>query len=165
VPSDALGIAIVQAYTWLTAYEGLLPREVLEQRVERLPVRAEQMAVSIENGERFIVALSRGTVVGFAVWYPRARSEEYPSDGEIGALYVLKGFQGRGIGARLFHLCRAALAESGCSHFLANCLQGNPAAHFYVRMGGSAAAQRRDTLVGGAEIIEDVFRFPALSDP
>ena len=159
VPSDAAGIAIVQAYTWLTAYAGLLPQRILDLRIDGVPRRAEQMARSIEDGEHFIVALCADAVVGFAVWYPNARSEVFSGDGEIGALYVLKGFQGRGIGAELFRMCRQALAEAGCAHFVVNCLQGNPAAGFYAKMGGSAVGERRDVLSDGTEITEDVFRF------
>ena len=158
-PRDAPGIAIVQAYTWQTAYAGLLPQSILDRRIADVARRAEQMADSIERGERFMAAVWADTVVGFAAWYPKARSRDFPGDGEIGALYVLKGFQGRGIGAELFRLCREALGKEGCRRFLVNCLQGNPAAGFYEKMGGAAAGRRTDTLADGTEITEIVYRF------
>lgn len=86
VQGDALGIAIVQAYTWLTTYAGLMPDEVLRSRVERVPAQAEYYVTQIPQNDCYLVAECAGTVVGFGV-YCAARNEAYPDDGEVQAIY------------------------------------------------------------------------------
>ena len=159
VPEDAPGIAAVQAYTWLTTYTGLIPREAIDRRVAELPARAERFEASIEQGERLFIALDGPTVVGFAGWTHEARSEAFPEDGEITGLYVFRGYQGMGIGKTLFGMCAEAIKAAGRSDIIVNCLRGNPAAGFYRAMGGEMAGVRTDILRDGTTVEEYVFRF------
>lgn len=39
---DALGITIVQVYTWKTTYEGVMPDEMINIRIEELRERADK---------------------------------------------------------------------------------------------------------------------------
>ena len=155
---DAVGIAIVQAYTWLTTYAGLLPDEVLQSRVESVPVRAQSYAEQIPKNDSYIVAECGGTVVGFAA-YSAARNEDYPDDGEVQAIYVLKGFQRQGVGRQIFERCLFELREKGYSHVILNCLDGNPSLGFYQKMGGVIVGERMDALGGGHMITEKILRF------
>lgn len=43
IPSDALGIAIVKAYTWKTTYTGLIPNELINTRIDELKNLAEKI--------------------------------------------------------------------------------------------------------------------------
>ena len=159
VAEYAAGIAAVQAYTWLTTYHGLVPQQVLDDLVDALPARAERMEETLERGGHICVALDGRTVVGFASWTEQARSDAFPEDGEIMGLYVFKGYQGMGIGRRLFEICAGNIRAAGRSSVIVNCLRGNPAAGFYRRMGGEMVGLRTDTLRGGAVLEEFVFQF------
>ena len=158
IPLDSTGIAIVQAYTWLTTYAGLIPDDVLSARVDRVPQQAEYIAARIGQGDVYAVAVCGSAVVGFAC-ASSSRNESFPKDGEIQGLYVLKGFQGRGVGKSLFENCARKLRANGHEHLIVNCLEGNPSEKFYLRMGGSEVGTREDALRGGHVIREKIIRF------
>lgn len=159
--ADAMGIAIVQAYTWKTTYTGLMPEEMLQLRLRTLEQTAQHIEDGIRAEGRFFVAECGGAVVGFARYGP-SRDARWPADGEVEALYVLQPFQGRGVGRALFARCQAELRRGGFAQMLVNCLEGNPALAFYEKMGGVPAGSRTDAVAGGV-ITERVLRF-ALGD-
>lgn len=157
VPEDALGIAIVQGYSWLTTYAGLMPETALQERIQGIPQRAEQWAMTLSQETCGYVAVVGQTVIGFAYYGPSLNAN-YAEDGEIYALYLLQPFQGSGTGKALFAACRMELGKQGFEHFIVNCLQENPAAGFYEKMGGVTVDTRQDEL-GSGIITEDIWRF------
>ena len=157
VPEDALEIALVQGYTWLTAYAGLLPEAVLRERLRGIPRKAGQWAGELAGGKRGVVAVAERTVIGFAYYGP-SLNEDFSGDGEVYALYLLQPFQGLGAGKKLFAACRTELGKQGYCRFIVNCLRENPAAGFYEKMGGVAVGTRQDAL-GDGVITEDIWRF------
>lgn len=157
VSEDALGIALVQGYTWLTTYAGLMPEGVLQERLRGIPRRAEQWREERLQGKRGYVAAVGQTVIGFAYYGP-SLNKDFAGDGEIYALYLLQPFQGAGTGRKLFAACRAALKAQGYCHLIVNCLQGNPTAGFYEKQGGKIVGIRQDVL-GNGKITEDIWRF------
>lgn len=156
-PEDALGIAIVHMYTWKTTYTGLIPEDFLDRMVLNTPQRAEQWKADIEKGSTCFVAETMGTVVGFASCGP-ARGADAAAMGETYGFYILKPFQRRGIGKRLFLECMDALREQGHSRMVVNCLRGNLSLSFYQAMGGQITGQRQETIPGGL-LTEDVLEF------
>lgn len=148
-PEDAMGIAIVQVYTWLTTYTGLMPRETIQWRVDSLRQAAEIQGQAIVDGKRFLVAECGNAVVGYAMYGP-SRWEAFPHDGEIRALYVLKGMQGLGIGKELFTRCAEDLRRDGYAGMVILCLEGNPCMGFYRSMGGVVTGRREEPVPGGS---------------
>lgn len=145
VPRDALGITIVNVYTWKTTYTGLMPDEVIDARIAELTVRAEKCRADIEKNDNFMVAAVGQTIIGFCC-FGASRNQAYQDSGEIYAVYVLRGFQGTGAGRALFSACVKELTARGCSSLIVNCLAGNPSLGFYRHMGGKAVAQRQDEI-------------------
>ena len=47
--SDARGIVEVNTYTWLTTYKGLMPDEILDNRVKTIEDRVSKTANSIRE--------------------------------------------------------------------------------------------------------------------
>lgn len=134
VPEDALGIAIVNSYTWKTAYTGLVPDALIDQRIAELIPRAGKILEGIERGGHYLVAVDGDTVVGFCM-FGAFGEPEYPGAGEVYALYILTGFQGTGIGKRLFMEACETMKAEGYASVIVNCLDGNAAFGFYRRMG------------------------------
>lgn len=159
-PGDALGAAIVNVYTWQTAYAGLLPQEMLRQRILGLTRNAAGTRRWLENGGAGLVAEESGAIVGMCL-YGGCRSDEYPGGGEITALYVLDGFQGQGVGKALFRAAVRRLRAAGYTSMVIHCLCGNPSLEFYRHMGGTVTAQREDR-IGGAALQTDVVYYPDL---
>ena len=155
-PEDALGIAIVHTYTWKTTYAGFMPDTFLDRMIMNTPKRAEQWKADIENGTGCFVAAIGETVIGFAA-YGAARKPGVRK-GEVFGLYILKPFQRKGIGKRLFQACMQALREMGFTRMTVNCLQGNPALLFYQAMSGQITGSRQDAIPSGF-ITEDVLEF------
>ncbi|MPM28006.1 hypothetical protein SDC9_74523 [bioreactor metagenome] len=156
-PNDALGITIVNIYTWKTTYSGLMPDDAIDLRIAELKERAEKCKADIEQNNNFIVAEVDHTIVGFCV-YGKARNDNFKESGEIFALYALKGFQGMGIGKALFLAGVNELRIRENTSMIINCLQGNPALEFYKHMGGKIAGQRQDE-IKGKKITEDIIYY------
>jgi len=155
--SDALAIAIVTVYTWKTAYSGLMPDALIDNRIASLRDVATTVRTRIEETGSYWIAESDGCVVGFCCLGP-SRDTFYEAAGEIYALYVLTGFQGLGIGGALFSAARKELADKGYSEFVVNCLVGNSASDFYTKQGGDFHRIRTDRY-GDTDVDESVFVF------
>lgn len=155
--ADALGIAIVSAYTWKTAYSGLLPEEMLDRRLLDLPKQAENMKQGIMDNGNYIVATVDDTVIGFCAFCSPCRNPDYADSGEIGALYCLKGFTGYGIGRALFEVAVKELVQRGHKTMIIDCLRGNPTLGFYEHLGGRVVAEREVVRVDHRRIEDIVF--------
>lgn len=94
------------------------------------------------------------TVIGFC----RYGKSDYGDYGEIHALYVLKGFNKKGIGRKLFEAAKEEINKMGFKHFRINCLKGNPTLDFYIHMGGKITGEFENEIVGHT-IKEDVLFF------
>lgn len=157
VPEDALGITIVNVYTWKTTYPGLIPDKVIDSRIAELIERAEKCRIDIEQNDNFFVAAIGHTIIGFCC-YGISRNKIYNTSGEIYALYALKGCQRLGVGKELFSAGTNALKDRGYTSMIINCLYGNPSLEFYQHMGGKIVAQRQDT-IKDKSITEDILYF------
>lgn len=83
--SDALGISIVNVYTWKLTYAGLIPDEVIDKRIKELKFLAEKKRATMEIDNDFIVATVDNTIVGFCS-YGKSRNELFNKSGEIKAV-------------------------------------------------------------------------------
>ena len=156
-PKDALGISIVNTYTWKTTYFSLIPNYIIDSRIDALKSKAEKCKSDIEQNDNFIVAVIDDTVIGFCT-YGTSRNEVYKESGEIYALYVLKGYQGENIGKQLFIAGKNKLIDKGYSSIIINCLKGNKSLGFYEHMGGKIVGERHDC-IDGYNMSEDILYF------
>lgn len=151
---DALQIAIVNVYTWKTQYQGLVPDEVIDFRIENIEHSANNIESRINEDGQYFVAKKDNTVIGFC----RYGKSDYGDYGEIHALYVLKGFNKKGIGRKLFEAAKEEINKMGFKHFRINCLKGNPTLDFYIHMGGKITGEFENEIAGHI-IKEDVLFF------
>lgn len=142
--ADAEAIARVHVLSWQSAYQGLLPDEMLanlsiEQRTKQWAQWLQESSeTQVLVGVQAVIPGGRHTehVVGFVCGGPeRTGNPEY--DGEIYAIYLLPTAQGQGLGRRLFQALQTLLQESGLSQQLVWVLSSNQSAcAFYARLGG-----------------------------
>ncbi len=156
-PEDALGITIVNVYTWETAYGGLVPEEMIDRRIADLLPRAEKTRLGIEQDGGYLVAAEGRTVVAFCMFGPY-RDGNHTGLGEVYALYTLAGYQGRGAGKALFTAAVEKMRAQGLNGVVVNCLRGNPALGFYLRLGGTVVGSWTDES-SGCHLEGDVIRF------
>lgn len=161
VPEDALGITIVNVYTWKTTYTGRMPDAVIDSRIKELPIRADKCREDIEKHDHRIVAAIGNTIIGYCA-FGTARNTKYKNSGEIYALYVLHGYQGMNIGKALFIAGIKALFLEGFDSMIINCLQDNPAIEFYKHIGGKIVGQRQEVFEGHP-ILEDIVHYENLN--
>ncbi len=124
------GRAYVHYTAWEETYRGLMPDAILDRR------SLEQCLEIAQNyPENTLVAVHEGRVIGFACYLAEARPQ-YTSRhdaAEIMALYVLREFQGYGVGRALMEACLDRLDRPDVALMVLN---GNEnAIAFYRRMG------------------------------
>ena len=138
--ADALGAVHVQA--WREAYTGLIPDEVLAGLD---PLRRAAMWHGLIGGRGGVqIAEQGGAIVGFGSARPQPDAS-LPFSAEIGALYVLRAAQRRGIGRRLMAMMARYLLDRGHASASLWVLEANaPARRFYEALGGRIITIREE---------------------
>lgn len=131
-PADREGRAFVHYTAWRETYTGLMPDVVLEAHTLE---KYRDLANTYRSNT--FVALDRDKddrVAGFACFQRKARDfVSVPDAAEITALYVLREYQGLGLGRMLLEQCVEMLHRDKIALFV---LKGNEnAIRFYEHMG------------------------------
>ena len=140
---DARSVVEVNAYTWLTTYKGLIPDEILENNIKSIEERIPKSANSIRTKNNVYVAQIDDKVVGI-MGYGKSRNEEYNNSGEIYYMYVLKEYQGLGLGKKLFMTGIKELIDQGYDSMVLNVLEGNKTINFYEKYNGKKVGEKHD---------------------
>ena len=159
---DAETIGHIHVETWRDSYAGLLPDDCLVRMSAE--IEGGRWARALRRGERALVAeLDAGAMVGFGSC-GRAANRMLPFSGEVFTLYVLPGYQGRGIGRALLHGLFETLGSAGYGSAVIWVLQANPSRYFYEAMGGRHVADREER-VWGRLIGQAAYGWESLSIP
>lgn len=140
---DCDTIARVKRAVWETTYRGVYPEEKLDGF--DIPVQAEKFRKLLaDQNIQLYVAVEHGEIVGYMSCGERAR-EPFFGMQEIGLLYVLREYQGLGVGRALFEIGRGAIRGDGHAEFIVACNKYNIAAQgFYLAMGGAVVLTDAD---------------------
>jgi GNAT superfamily N-acetyltransferase len=150
-PADAGQIARIDVESWAEAYGAIMPAEYIERR--RMVRRAAAWHLSLERGETVLVAQTDRRIVGFG-------SLQGP---EIGMLYLLPAYQGRGIGRLLFRRILEEVRDAGhAAAWLWVLVNNHAARRFYVANGGKMLFSR--PVPGMPPLVEARYRFPLPPD-
>lgn len=155
---DAHAIATVLVASWRTAYQGLMPDEVLAGL--SIPAR-EQFWFDVLSAPpprtTTLLATMGATVLGFASSGPPLVAEDSdPATGDLYAIYVDPDVWGHGVGAQLHATALRRLRSGGFDRAGLWVLEGNERAlRFYRREGWIDAGRSRiDADLIGAELTE-----------
>ncbi len=154
-PSDAHPIARVHVDTWRTTYTGIVPAEYLAglSYRDRESRWEEILAIDQPTSSNFVAETEGGDIVGFAGGGPEREGDKNYL-GELYAIYLLEGYQRKGVGRRLVSAVAQRLLVDGFSSMLVWVLQDNhPACRFYESLGGGRAGRKTIT-VGGTDLVE-----------
>lgn len=150
-PADREGKALVHHTAWRETYAGIMDPRVLAWST---PEHCREMAERYP--ENTLVLLDRAQndrVAGFACYLHRAREfVSVPDASEVTALYLLREYQGQGLGRLLLENTLARLPGPRTALFV---LEGNDrAVGFYERMGFRLTGHALHETINGGEITE-----------
>lgn len=159
VPGDAHAIAAVHVTTWRDAYAGLLPDDVLDgldvdERAETW--RGRLVTLPDDSSGVFVLVFELdGEVRGFVSGGP---GRDGGPGGEVYAIYVDPGSQGRGAGRQLLQAAVECLAGAGFAEARLWVFADNhPARGFYESQGWRPdGTEQQWTYPGVSESLTDV---------
>jgi len=155
--NDAEAIALVHVNSWKETYRGLMPVHVLDglSVEQRTLVWSNRLNDPHDPYHRVLVAEAKGRTVAFAS-YGKELTNDPDHQGELFAIYVLKEFQGQGIGASLVRNVVDGLQGLNITSMLVWVLADNPYRKFYERLGGVFLREKVIEL-GGASLKEKAY--------
>lgn len=154
VLSDSEGIAAVQIQSWWETYQGIMPQERLDgMSTER---STKHWQANISGAFTVLVAEVGGRIVGFL-----SGGDNYPYEGcetglgnacdcELGALYLLQDFHGRGIGKALFKRFAELMKQEQRQSMIVWVAEKNQSTGFYAAIGGKLIDRKLLMICGEA---------------
>ncbi|OIK10663.1 GNAT family N-acetyltransferase [Bacillus sp. MUM 13] len=132
--TDAKGIAKVHVESWKITYADIIPDRYLNNLVYE--GREKLWKENIPNSEVFVAENEEGEIVGFSSG-GKERSGKYPDyKGELYAIYILKEYQGNGLGKLLIKAIVQELHKNNFPSMIVLVLADNPSRLFYETLGG-----------------------------
>jgi GNAT superfamily N-acetyltransferase len=158
-PEDAPAIARVHVDSRRSTYPGLMPEAYLAslsyERSEAFWTR-----ILTSGGLVFVAVDDDSRVFGFASGGPQ-RDAKFPYSGELYAIYLLAGDQGRGAGRKLVQALMGALRAAGHTDMLVWVLAANPSRGFYEHLGGKPVGAQQVEM-GGVAVEEVAYGWDSI---
>jgi GNAT superfamily N-acetyltransferase len=134
---DVQAISKAYAESWKTTYEGLVPEVFVKGMTVEAAVKifTDSLQPNQYSYFLYVAETSEGRIVGFADG-GKERSHPESGMGELYAIYLLKEFQGQGMGKGLFQAGVQSLIRSGMTNMIVWVLEQSPYRKFYESMGG-----------------------------
>ncbi|WP_313805405.1 GNAT family N-acetyltransferase [Cytobacillus sp.] len=152
--TDAKGIAKVHVDSWKSTYANIVPAEYLNNL--SYESREQMWTNAIPYGGVYVAESNDGRIVGFSKGGKERSGTYIGFDGEIYAIYILKEYQGKGIGTALVKPIIAEMNGMGINTMLVFVLEDNISRQFYESLGG----KKIDTVeveIGGKKLSELVY--------
>ncbi|WPP35147.1 GNAT family N-acetyltransferase [Bacillus sonorensis] len=154
VLADAKGIARVHVDSWKTTYANIVPDDYLQGLTYE---KREQIWIkNIPLGGVYAAENNEGEIVGFSSGGAERSGKYSGFDGELYAIYILKEYQGHGIGKALFKQIIDEIKGMGLRSMIVLVLKENVSRLFYEALGG----QKIDAIeveIGGRKLSELVY--------
>jgi ribosomal protein S18 acetylase RimI-like enzyme len=163
VLTDAKGIAKVHVESWKTTYSNIVPADYLNNLTYE---SREQIWINnIPNGGVYVAENNEGEIVGFSSGGIERSGKYKGFDGELYAIYILKEYQGQGIGTALVKPIINEIIRMGLNSVLVLVLEDNNSRLFYEALGGKKvdtvevqiAGKKLSELVYGWDDIRNIF--------
>lgn len=154
---DAKEIIEVNVKTWITTYKGMIPDRILQIKMDTIEESTKICEETVEKDDNVLVAVEDEKIVGI-VSYGKARAINDSTTGEIYSIYVLKEYQGKNIGKKLFKAAKDILNKEGYKNLIVTCIKQNPYNEFYKKMGGKIIKVIKSNIFD-VEIEENLIRF------
>jgi len=133
---DCKELSKLKHMVWNETYRGIYSDEKIDNYDYEKNTEKFLNIISNSNIELYVVE-DKGRLVGYMdCGFPYRPYKNYKQ--EIGLLYLLKEYQGKGIGRKLFDMASNKIKENGYKEFFVSCNKyNNGAQKFYKKMGGT----------------------------
>jgi GNAT superfamily N-acetyltransferase len=163
MPADAPAIARVHVDSWRTTYRGFVPEDYLSKLSYEARERFwDRILAAKGTGETqfvFVAVDEAGQIGGFADGGKPINEGDTAFASELYAIYLLKEYQGQGLGRRLVQALAGKLHAAGFGSLMLWVMDGNPAEHFYQRLGGKPLGSK-PVEIGGVTVQEIAYGWP-----
>lgn len=162
VVTDAPAIATVHVDAWKTAYRGVVPEDYLanlsySEREARWSATLSDPANLVFVAEDSFPKSPEKWMMGFCSGGANRSIKTDPDyAGELGAIYILEEYRGRGTGSALVRYLVRALVERGYTSMLVWVLARNPYRRFYEKLGGEYI-RSQEIEIGGETFEEAAY--------
>ncbi|MRH44099.1 GNAT family N-acetyltransferase [Aquibacillus halophilus] len=147
---DAEKIAEVHVQSWKSTYSELINeqdlsnitfenRKILWETILQLPMKG-QVALVLHDDDNNIVGFISGG---------KERTKRFSYDGEIYAIYLLEGYQRKGLGSILLDAFAKEMKNEGYDSILIWVLTQNPSSQFYTNYGAEQVDEEETTIGKG----------------
>ena len=158
---DIKGIAKVHVDSWRTTYKGIVPDTFLSSL--SYENREQIWKRGIEENHIYIAEDTNDQIVGFATGGKERTGNYEGYKGEVYAIYLLEGQQGKGLGRKLIQLVVDDLKGMKLNSMLIWALEKNPACRFYKALGGKKI-DTAEIEIDGQKLGEIAFGWDDISD-
>lgn len=136
-PADAYEIEFVAAHSWNETYSDFMPKEYLANRIATIKDKVSRAEKYLSETDNYYVAEKDNQVVGI-MQFSISQDERFNNYGKLNAIYLLKKYQGLGIGKELFKIAVNGLINLGYNKMYLECITNNPTMGFYEYYYGNA---------------------------
>ena len=132
--NDCHKLSILKKEIWESTYRGIYADEVLDSYDYKY--HEEKFAKKISSDEEVYLIFKEEEVIGyFSFGKPSYGYKNYQNS--LNSLYILKEYQGMGVGSQVFEYLREYCLQQGITSFFTCCNMYNMQAfNFYLKMGG-----------------------------
>lgn len=145
VENDCKELSKLKKLVWETTYRGIYPDEKLDNYDYEKNEETFRKIINNNDIELYVIE-SNGNIIGYMDYgKPSTPFRDYKQ--EIGLLYLLKDYQKKGIGKKLFLLAYSKMKNKGYNNFFVSCNKYNlQAQKFYESMGGKIVHVDEDAI-------------------
>ena len=156
---DAYEYARVSSKCWLESYPGIIDQEFLDliNTEEELQKQKERILEHFDDKSfRYILKDNNKSAGIFRI--RETKYDKYKDAIELGALYLLDEFKGKGYGKEIWNFVINKAKSLGYNKLVIGCLEKNPTNEFYKHMGGKLVSTNPIT-INNKEYIENIYYY------
>ena len=154
----------VNTKTWITTYKDILPKDILEKRIQSEKQRIINTKKDLlEHSENIkLVGLYNDNIVGMS-YAGLSETSLFPDSGEIYNIYILKEYQKLGLGKLMFYKAIEKLIEQGYKDLVIKCLKDNKSCLFYEKLNGKLITTI-NTSIYGYNVLENIYYYKDMKE-
>ncbi|QNU39537.1 GNAT family N-acetyltransferase [Geobacillus sp. 44B] len=146
--SDAEGIAKVHVDCWRTTYKNIISDDFLNKLSYEQRTKLWVQNISREDNYVYVAENEEGQIIGFTDG-GKEKSGKYPGyDGDVTSIYILKEYQGLGIGRKLLRQLFKKFISLNIHSSIVWVLKDNNSRFFYERLGAKIVVDNEFIKIG-----------------